>query len=176
VTLQLLWEEYARSNVLAYKYTSFCIKYRAWVAALARSMRQVHVAGERLFVDYAGQTVPIVDPATGEITPAQIFVATLGASNYTLACVTARQTLEVFASRVLGRLSDARAIETERTSLTTAAGYPAVGSAAPRLRAAAASHGPLRQARPSADAGARPELLRDDDRRSIPETRHRRGG
>lgn len=103
VTLQLLWEEYARSNVLAYKYTSFCIKYRAWVAALARSMRQVHVAGERLFVDYAGQTVPIVDQATGQITPAQIFVATLGASNYTFACATARQTMIDW----LGAIADA---------------------------------------------------------------------
>jgi transposase len=59
---------------------------------LKRSMRQTHVAGEKLFVDYAGQTVPIVDAATGEITKAQIFVATFGASNYTYACATARQT------------------------------------------------------------------------------------
>ena len=55
-------------------------------------MRQIHVAGEKLFVDYAGDTVPIVDAATGEITRAQIFVAVLGASNYTFACATARQT------------------------------------------------------------------------------------
>jgi transposase len=82
VTLQLLWEEYARGDVHAYKYTSFCIKYRQWKAYLARSMRQTHVAGERLFVDYAGQTVPIVDATTGEIRHrAQIFVAVLGASN-----------------------------------------------------------------------------------------------
>jgi hypothetical protein len=92
VTLQLLWEEYARGNTLAYKYTSFCVKYRAWAMGLKRSMRQTHIAGEKLFVDYAGQTVPLVDAATGEITAAQIFVATLGASNYTYACATARQT------------------------------------------------------------------------------------
>jgi transposase len=92
VTLQLLWEEYARDNALAYKYTSFCIKYRAWAQRLKRSMRQVHVAGEKMFVDYAGQTVPIIDAATGEITAAQIFVATLGASSYTYACATASQT------------------------------------------------------------------------------------
>ena len=55
-------------------------------------MRQVHIAGEKLFVDYAGGTVPIVDAGTGEISAAQIFVATLGASNYTYACATARQT------------------------------------------------------------------------------------
>ena len=92
VTLMLLWEEYATSNPLAYKYTSFCIKYRAFAATQQRSMRQVHIAGEKLFVDYAGSTVPIVDATTGEITQAQIFVATLGASNYTYACATPRQT------------------------------------------------------------------------------------
>lgn len=92
VTLQLLWEEYAGDNALAYKYTSFCIKYRAFAQSLKRSMRQVHIAGEKLFVDYSGDTVPLIDAATGEITQAQIFVATLGASNYTFACATARQT------------------------------------------------------------------------------------
>lgn len=92
VTLQLLWEEYARGNALAYRYTSFCVKYRQWRQALALSMRQTHVAGERLFIDYAGQTVPIIDAATGAITPAQIFVAVLGASNYTFACATRAQT------------------------------------------------------------------------------------
>jgi transposase len=92
VTLQLLWEEYQRGCEQAYKYTSFCVKYRAWAAALKRSMRQTHIAGERLFVDYAGQTVPVIDAASGEIRRAQIFVAVLGASNYTYACATATQT------------------------------------------------------------------------------------
>ena len=92
VTLQLLWEEYARANSQAYKYTSFCIKYRLWAGGLKRSMRQVHVGGEKLFIDYAGQTVPIIDAATGEISRAQIFVAAMGASSYTYACATATQT------------------------------------------------------------------------------------
>ena len=92
VTLMLLWEEYATGNPLAYKYTSFCIKYREFALRQQRSMRQIHIAGEKLFVDYAGSTVPIIDAVTGEITHAQIFVATLGASNYTFACATARQT------------------------------------------------------------------------------------
>ncbi|WP_332745310.1 IS21 family transposase [Hydrogenophaga sp.] len=92
VTLQLLWEEYARGNALAYKYTSFCVKYRLFAQSLKLSMRQVHIGGEKLFVDYAGQTVPLINATTGEITAAQIFVATLGASNYTYACATARQT------------------------------------------------------------------------------------
>lgn len=104
VTLQLLWEEYQRSNELAYKYTSFCIKYRNWAAGLKRSMRQVHVAGERLFVDYAGQTVPIIDAATGEIRRAQIFVAVLGASNYTYACATATQTAADWVGSIIGAL------------------------------------------------------------------------
>ncbi len=76
VTLQLMWEEYAKDNALAYKYTSFCVKYRAWALGLKRSMRQTHIAGEKLFVDYAGQTVPLIAATTGEITQAQIFVAT----------------------------------------------------------------------------------------------------
>ena len=92
VTLQLLWEEYQRGSEPAYKYTSFCIKYRAWALGLKRSMRQAHIAGERLFVDYAGQTVAIIDAGSGEIRRAQIFVAVLGASNYTYACATATQT------------------------------------------------------------------------------------
>jgi transposase len=67
-------------------------------------MRQVHVAGERLFVDYAGQTVPIIDAATGEIRRAQIFVAVLGASNYTYACATATQTAPDWVGSIIGAL------------------------------------------------------------------------
>jgi transposase len=108
VTLQLLWEEYQRQHSeggeQAYKYTSFCIKYRAWAAALKRSMRQTHVAGERLFVDYAGQTVPVIDAASGEIRRAQIFVAVLGASNYTYACATAAQTGADWVGSIIGAL------------------------------------------------------------------------
>lgn len=104
VTLQLLWEEYARANPLAYKYTSFCIKYRAWAEGLKRSMRQVHIAGEKLFADYAGQTVPIVDARTGEIRQAQIFVAALGASNYTYACATLTQTAADWIGSFIGAL------------------------------------------------------------------------
>ncbi len=104
VTLQLLWEEYQRAAELAYKYTSFCVKYRAWAAALKRSMRQTHVAGERLFVDYAGQTVPVIDAASGEIRRAQIFVAVLGASNYTYARATATQNSADWVGSIIGAL------------------------------------------------------------------------
>ena len=93
VTLQLLWEEYrAGTGEQAYRYSAFCDKYRTWAKRLKRSMRQVHPGGERLFVDYAGQTVPVVDAASGEIRRAQVFVAVLGASNYTYACATWQQT------------------------------------------------------------------------------------
>jgi len=102
VTLQLLWEEYAQANEQAYKYTSFCVKYREWAATLKRSMRQTHIAGEKLFVDYAGQTVPVVDAVTGEIAPAQIFVGVLGASNYTYACATATQTAADWVGAMIG--------------------------------------------------------------------------
>jgi transposase len=104
VTLQLLWEEYQRGAEQAYKYTSFCVKYRAWAAALKRSMRQTHLAGERLFVDYAGQTVAIVDATSGEIARAQIFVAVLGASNYTYACATATQSAADWVGSIIAAL------------------------------------------------------------------------
>lgn len=93
VTLALLWEEYRQGYPdAAYQYSRFCDLYRAFARSLKRSMRQIHRAGEKLFADYAGDTVPVIDPATGEICRAQIFVAVLGASNYTYACATAAQT------------------------------------------------------------------------------------
>jgi transposase len=94
VTLQLLWEEYrARYPEHAYRYAQFCVHYRTYRDSLARSLRQTHRAGEKLFVDYAGQTVPVVDGDSGEIHTAQIFVAVLGASNYTYAEATWTQQL-----------------------------------------------------------------------------------
>lgn len=94
VTLALLWEEYqAPAPTTAYSYTQFCVRYRDWTGCLKRSMRQVHRAGEKLFIDYAGPTVAIVDIATGEIRNAQIFVAVLGASSYTYAEATWTQAL-----------------------------------------------------------------------------------
>ena len=105
VTLQLLWEEYQQQHQgVAYKYTSFCVKYAAWAKTLKRSMRQTHVAGEKVFLDYAGQTMPIVDAATGEITKAQIFVAVLGASNYTYACATRTQTAQDWVGSIIAAL------------------------------------------------------------------------
>lgn len=83
VTLFLLWEEYKAVYPEGYEYSRFCELYRQWAGKLPVWMRQDHRAGEKLFVDYAGMTMPVTDPKTGEVREAQIFVATLGASNYT---------------------------------------------------------------------------------------------
>jgi transposase len=93
VTLHLLWYEYKESHPNGYQYSQFCLLYRQWAQRLHACLRQPYRAGEKLFVDYAGQTVPIVEPTTGELKEAQIFVAVLGASNYTFAKATASQSL-----------------------------------------------------------------------------------
>ena len=93
VTLMLLWEEYRQREPDGYRYSRWCELYRAWESRLSPTMRQAHPAGERMFVDYAGQTVDLIDGSTGEIRPAQIFVAVMGASNYTYAEATLTQTL-----------------------------------------------------------------------------------
>jgi transposase len=81
VTLSLLWEEYRAVHPQGYGYSRFCELYRAWKGKLDPTMRQVHVAGEKMFVDYAGATMEVIDPLTGEVRTAQIFVAALGASS-----------------------------------------------------------------------------------------------
>jgi len=93
VTLQLLWEEYRSGAPDGYCYSHFCERYREWTGRQQPTMRQRHVAGEKMFVDYAGQTVDVVDPETGEVQAAQIFVAVLGASNYAFAEATWSQGL-----------------------------------------------------------------------------------
>lgn len=85
VTLQLLWAEYKQAHPDGYQYTQFCDHYHRWGDKLDLVLRQTHRAGEKLFLDFVGQTMPVVDPKTGEIQQAQIFVAVLGASNYTYA-------------------------------------------------------------------------------------------
>lgn len=86
VTKQLLWEEYLQIHKEnAYQYSQYCQLYRDWTGTLKRSMRLVHKAGEKLFIDYCGPTVPVVNPDTGECRTAQIFVACWGASAYTYA-------------------------------------------------------------------------------------------
>lgn len=93
MTLMLLWQDYKAVHPDGLRYSWFCQSYRLWSGKLNLVMRQEHRAGEKLFVDYAGQTVPVTERATGEMRQAQIFVAVLGASNYTYAEATWTQTL-----------------------------------------------------------------------------------
>lgn len=97
VTLQLLWVEYRDASLARgdgarpYQYSQFCDAYRAWRKKLPLVMRQEHRAGEKLFVDFSGKRPSIIDRATGEVVPVELFVAVLGASNYTYAEATRTQ-------------------------------------------------------------------------------------
>ncbi|MGA8759891.1 MAG: IS21 family transposase, partial [Stellaceae bacterium] len=93
VTLALLWEEYRAGAADGISYSWFCDLYRAWTGRLKPTMRQVHIAGERMFVDFAGRTAEVIDTNTGETVPVQIFVAVLGASSFTYAQATRSQKL-----------------------------------------------------------------------------------
>jgi len=93
VTLSLLWEEYKEQSLQGYQYSRYCDLYRAWEGKLHLWMRQEHKAGEKTFVDYCGQTVPITDPADGTVHEAAVFVAVMGASNYAYAEATWTQQL-----------------------------------------------------------------------------------
>src|SRR5215469_9470836 len=93
VTLQLLWEEHRAVHPDGYGISRYCELFRAWKARLAPTMRQSHVAGERMFVDYAGTTLAVIDGSTGEAMTAQLFVAVLGASSLTYAEATWTQSL-----------------------------------------------------------------------------------
>jgi transposase len=94
VTLLLLWEEYHAQHPDGYGYSRYCDLFRDFAGTLDPRMHQIHKAGEKLFVDYAGMTMPVIDPSTGEVRQVQIFVATLGASDYTYAEATFTQGLE----------------------------------------------------------------------------------
>lgn len=85
VTRDLLWREYLTQHPEGLRYTAFCNHYRRWLRRQDLVLRQDHVAGDKLFVDYAGHTVPIIDRYSGEARAAQIFVAVLGMRNYTYA-------------------------------------------------------------------------------------------
>lgn len=82
MTLQLLWCEYRGEHPDGYGYSWYCERYRAWLKKADPVMRQNHRFGEKLFVDWAGDTVPLIDAETGEVAQAHLFVAVLGASNY----------------------------------------------------------------------------------------------
>jgi transposase len=91
VTLELLHHEYLEKHPDGYRYTQFCERYREWLKRRGLTMRQEHLAGEKLFIDYAGKKPHIVDPSTGEVIDVELFVAVLEASNYTYAEATATQ-------------------------------------------------------------------------------------
>jgi transposase len=96
VTLALLHLEYLEANPGGYQYTSFCDRYRAFLKRRGLSMRQVHIAGDKMFVDYSGKKPHLVDPATGEVREVELFVAVLGASNYSYAEATYTQRVHDF--------------------------------------------------------------------------------
>lgn len=93
VTLQLLWHEYVETHPDGYRYSQFCELYRRWARKLNPSMRQVHRAGEKTFIDYSGKRPHLVDRRTGEERPVELFVAALGASSFTYADATEAQDL-----------------------------------------------------------------------------------
>ena len=93
LTLQLVWLEGRERQPDGYGYSRFCDLYRRWLKKLDWVLRQEHRAGEKMFVDYAGATIPIHDPASGEVCAAAVFVAVLGASSYTFAEATTGQDL-----------------------------------------------------------------------------------
>jgi len=93
VTLQLLWQEYKLDHPDGYQYSQFCERYRRFQEQVDPVLRQRYRAGDKLFVDYAGPTIEVIDPLSGEVRTASIFVAVLGASNYTYAEATWNQDL-----------------------------------------------------------------------------------
>jgi transposase len=105
VTLELLHQEYLEQHPGGgYGYTQFCEYYRRWLKQRRLSMRQVHRAGDKLFIDYSGDTLPIIDAASGEIRRAELFIAVLGASNYTFAEANWTQQLPDWIPALLGAL------------------------------------------------------------------------
>jgi transposase len=93
VTLMLLWQEYRAQQARGYAYSQFCERYRQWVRRLKPSMRQVHRAGEKLFVDFSGTRPHLIDPKTGEAIAVELFVGVLGASGLIYAEATRGQDL-----------------------------------------------------------------------------------
>ncbi len=96
LTLQLLWEEYRQANPDGYRYSRFCELYQRWRSKLDVVLRQEHKAGEKMFVDWAGATIPVYDRNTGIAWPAPLFVAALGASSCTWAEATRDQQMEAW--------------------------------------------------------------------------------
>lgn len=129
VTLRLLWEEYKAQFPDGYQYSWYCERYREWRKKVDVVMRQEHKAGEKLFLDWAGDTLPLTDAATGEIRPCFLFVAVLGASNYTFAEPSLSQDLEAFLMahvrmfEFFGGCPDLLVPDNQKTGVTKASRY-----------------------------------------------------
>ena len=104
VTKRLLWEEYKAAVPNGLQYSQFCARYTCWVSAVSPTMRQVHRAGEKMFTDFAGDGVDIVDPTTGACQKVKLFVAVLGASSYTFAEAFPAEDLEGWVGGHVGAL------------------------------------------------------------------------
>jgi transposase len=96
LTLQLLWEEYRPAHPEGYRYSWFCQRYQHWRRHLDVVLRQEHKAGEKMFVDWAGATIPVCDATTGQASPASLFVSVVEASSYTYAEATRDQQMEAW--------------------------------------------------------------------------------
>ncbi|MDD3655084.1 MAG: IS21 family transposase [Desulfotomaculaceae bacterium] len=129
VTLKLLWQEFQQVHPESHGYTRFCQLYRQWAQSHKISMRQRHKAGEKTFVDWAGQTMPLTDPVTGEVSQAQIFVAALGFSSYLYAEATPSQekkywlSCHVKAFRFYRGLTDIVVPDNPKTAVTSPCRY-----------------------------------------------------
>ena len=129
VTLALLWQEYLAEHPNGYSYTRFCELHKIWKQTVSATMRQTHLAGERLFVDWAGDTIGVADPATGEVHEAHIFVAALGASNFTYAEARWTETLpdwigaHVNAFHAIGGVPQALVPDNLKTGITKPSRY-----------------------------------------------------
>lgn len=162
MTLKLLWQEYQAQHSDGYGYSRFCSLYQEWAARLRVSMRQVHKAGEKLFVDYSGQTMEVINPVSGEVMKAEIFVATLGASSYIYAEATPSQQLpnwlmsHVHTFRHLGGVPEIVVPDNLKSAVTKACRYepdinPAYQDLACHFRVAVV---PARAAKPKDKAKA----------------------
>lgn len=85
MTRSLLWEEYRAEYPDGFGYAWFCEHYEIWKGRLSPTMRQSHAAREKVFVNYAGDTIDLIDPATGAVRAMKLFVAAMGASSYVYA-------------------------------------------------------------------------------------------
>lgn len=96
MTREKLWKEYIEKHPDGYKYTRFCIGYKQWANRVSPTMHMVHKAGDKMFIDYAGEKLKIVDLLTGEIIEVEVFVAILGCSQLTYAQASLSQQKEDF--------------------------------------------------------------------------------